>query len=586
MLKYRYGLFGFFLMVVIAVSLTVPTYAGDEVFVVSSSLNGDANFLPGYGDGNFFSQEILRETRNTDIDVPFKFSYGNGLGDFDNDGDLDYITAIGFGSGKIYIYEKMGPGNQFADPVVVDTWGTVEGRFAKDFAVADYNEDGSVDFVLSLGRSVACGLYLGDGQFGFESRLLPESAARDSAGADAADFNNDEHADFVVAPGDSGPFYVSLGDGNGNFSTYPFESADGGPVYGIAAADFTGDGNADIVAAYTDYLYVYEGAGDGRTFTHRYSYELPFNAWSAIDNYDVDRNGSQDLVVANYDGDTAGVAVLLGNGDGSFTYSDTYLGGTVQERNALTGPPYEPISNLEPVAVIDPEYLKVTAGEEIIFDGSKSFDDDGQIVSYEWEFGDMDTDRVADPASGTRQADAGRRVKGVKSPHTYLNKGTYLVTLWVADDQGATSSVQAEVQVKPVEVQVAFYPSKLYFGRKAKSLWAKIVFQGGFDARNVDESSVCIVPEGASAIFAHQKKHNSFLYRIFNKFRKRRKSIIVRFDRQAVLANLACPPAGRTELKIQGEIFHNDRWVEFEGTGAVRTAMKRSRRVASGCGPN
>ena len=124
--------------------------------------------------------------------------------------------AIGYGSGNIYISEKLADGNQFAEPYYVDTWGASDGYFAMDFAVADYNEDGNADFVLSLGYTASSGLYLGDGQFGFESKLLPNTAASSSAGADAADFNNDGHADFVIAPASDEPFFVSLGNGKGN----------------------------------------------------------------------------------------------------------------------------------------------------------------------------------------------------------------------------------------------------------------------------------------------------------------------------------------------------------------------------------
>ena len=93
-------------------------------------------------------------------------------------------------------------------------------------------------------------------------------------------------------------------------------------------------------------------------------------------------------MVASYDADIAGIAVLLGNGDGSFEHNATYLGGSGEERNAVSALPGNRLKNVEPVAVIEPAYLEVTVGEEIVFDGSNSFDEDGQIVSYEWDFGD------------------------------------------------------------------------------------------------------------------------------------------------------------------------------------------------------
>ena len=587
MLKSIFGVFGIIVFAVTAVLVTAPTYAGDEVFVVSSSQSGDTNYLSSNGDGTFgddplYEQEILLRAREFDFDVSWDMSFGNGLGDFDGDGDLDFVMGIGFGSGNIFIYEKMGAGNQFAEPYFVGTWGTVEGSYPMDIAVADFDGDERMDFILTLGKSAACELFLNKGTFEFESKLLPDTAPGLSYGVDAADFDNDGDADFVVAAGSNGRFYVNLNDDDlpGNFLTHTFDSDSNGAAIGIAAADFTGDGITDIVAGAPGYLEVYKGDGDGKTFTHFASYAFPINLDSAIDNYDFDHDGDQDLVVANYGDDVSGVAVLLGSGDlnhpdGLFVLDDIYPGGTGSTLNAISGPPYKPVANKEPVAVIEPEYLEITAGEEINFDASNSFDEDGQIVRYEWDFGEAGIAADVGPAALMPQAAFYHRVAGIKSTHTYFNIGRYLVTLWVTDDQGATSQIQAEVLVKPVQVQIKFFPYNLYFGSRARSLWAKIIFPQKYDARNVDDTSVCISPDDASAIFIRPKKKYTFFDKIFDKFRKRKKSTIVRFDRQAVLAKMACPPDKRTELKIRGEIFHNDRWVEFEGTGSVRTKMRK-----------
>ena len=45
MQKTTWGVFCFILYAVFAVSLTVSADVGSEVFVVSSSLNGDANYM-------------------------------------------------------------------------------------------------------------------------------------------------------------------------------------------------------------------------------------------------------------------------------------------------------------------------------------------------------------------------------------------------------------------------------------------------------------------------------------------------------------------------------------------------------------
>ncbi|CAB1077144.1 hypothetical protein D1AOALGA4SA_4937 [Olavius algarvensis Delta 1 endosymbiont] len=595
MSKSSWGVCSIILCAVFAVALTVPAHVGSEVFVVSSSINGDANYMFMTENGKFDRPEILQQTGNTTINLPFKFSYGNGLGDFNNDGLLDYILAMGWSSGDIYISEKLDVGNQFGEPIFAGNWGLEEegGFFPMDLAVADYNEDGNADFVLSLDSSSHSGLYLGDGAFGFSSELLPASAPYLSAGADAADFNNDGHADFVIAPRSDEPFFVSLGDGTGKFTTTSFASYDGGAVWGVAAADFTGNGNADIVAAYYDFLYVYEGAGDGVNFTYLASYELPFNQ-SAIDNHDFNDDGLQDLVVASYDMATGGVAVFLGQVGGTFLHDATYEGGTGLALNGVSAQPWEPVKNMEPVAVIQPENLEFEVGEEIVFDGSGSYDEDGQIDSYEWDFGDAAPAPGADDPTPLpeRTANAGTKGTGVNPSHIYQASGTYLVSLLVVDDKGSTASVQAEVVVHPkaepapLAVKVKFYRYKHFRSwskhksHRAKYLRARIEFPEGYDAHNVERASVCIVPDDAPAICAQPKKRSAFwekLLKRLRKYRKPRKSVSVKFDGHAVMGALVDPSAAETELTVKGKILHNGEWVEFEGTGDL-DRLKRSKK--------
>ena len=124
-------------------------------------------------------------------------SYGNGTGDFDNDGDLDYVTAAGYSSGSVYLFEKIESGNAFAAPVVVGSRDG--GDIPADIAVADFNEDGNLDFILTLYNGIDCVLYTGDGQLGFSRSKIIDSAFNYSVGADAADFKDCHHfAPWVV----------------------------------------------------------------------------------------------------------------------------------------------------------------------------------------------------------------------------------------------------------------------------------------------------------------------------------------------------------------------------------------------------
>jgi PKD repeat protein len=63
------------------------------------------------------------------------------------------------------------------------------------------------------------------------------------------------------------------------------------------------------------------------------------------------------------------------------------------------------------------------------FDATASVDPDGQIVSYDWEFGDESTSN------------------GIIVSHTYSAEGRYDVKLLVTDDEGDTASIVSTIQV-------------------------------------------------------------------------------------------------------------------------------------------
>ena len=59
-------------------------------------------------------------------------------------------------------------------------------------------------------------------------------------------------------------------------------------------------------------------------------------------------------------------------------------------------------------------------------------------------------------------------------------------------------------------------------------------------------------------------------------FHKPKKSISVKFDRQAVLDAIGCPSAKETTLTVRGEILHGDQTKAFEATGVIRLKMKKN----------
>jgi len=86
--------------------------------------------------------------------------------------------------------------------------------------------------------------------------------------------------------------------------------------------------------------------------------------------------------------------------------------------------------NRPPVADFTESAETVDTGEDIHFNATVSYDPDGDIVSYFWDFGD------------------GNNATGVTATHSYVDNGTYIVTLAVTDDEGATDSANATKMVR------------------------------------------------------------------------------------------------------------------------------------------
>lgn len=92
-----------------------------------------------------------------------------------------------------------------------------------------------------------------------------------------------------------------------------------------------------------------------------------------------------------------------------------------------------------PVAIIKWKQAKKPA-LTINFDGSRSYDPDGAVVTYDWAFGDGDT--ISGTVNGGNNDDKWRR-----PTHTYASAGRYLVRLTVTDDEGQVSEQAVEVVI-------------------------------------------------------------------------------------------------------------------------------------------
>ena len=97
------------------------------------------------------------------------------------------------------------------------------------------------------------------------------------------------------------------------------------------------------------------------------------------------------------------------------------------------------VANVAPVAKFKYEPDKPKVREEIKFNSSLSFDDDGNIVNYTWDFGDGNISYEANPT------------------HAYEKAGTYNVTLTIMDNDGATHTTMLPIKVTEEKINVWLY---------------------------------------------------------------------------------------------------------------------------------
>ena len=189
---------------------------------------------------------------------------------------------------------------------------------------ADFNRDGHIDLAVANEGSgdVTVMLGRGDGTF-LPARIYP--GVKGAASVAAADLNHDGKLDLVVA-GTGGAMVSLLGNGDGTFQqpsqAFPVNSPGG---MFVAVGDFNGDGYPDAAVAgkQSGTVAVLAGNGDG-TFAQAVNYPVAPQASSLIVT-DLNGDGRLDIVAASGtpyviagDHGSGDVSVLLGNGDGSF----------------------------------------------------------------------------------------------------------------------------------------------------------------------------------------------------------------------------------------------------------------------------
>lgn len=312
-----------------AVNYPLPSSTTQESGIVAGDFNGDAKLdivvtglaginssyiLVGNGDGTFQAPvPVTNSTQYTAV----------AAADFNGDGKLDLVLATpNFGTGStIAILLGNGDGT-FQAPT---TYSVSSGPF---LAVGDFNGDGRPDIATAAGTTISVLINNGNGTFGTP---INETITGNIQALAAADINRDGKLDLVVPFGGATAGVAILpGNGNGTFGTPIVYTNNLLNPYGssVAIADFNGDGKLDLAltnpSSNANYgIAMLLGNGDGTFQSQPLLYDGGFSP-SAIVAFDVNGDGKPDLVVAGGYGTDESLKVLLNHGDGTFPASVSY----------------------------------------------------------------------------------------------------------------------------------------------------------------------------------------------------------------------------------------------------------------------
>jgi FG-GAP-like repeat/Abnormal spindle-like microcephaly-assoc'd, ASPM-SPD-2-Hydin/FG-GAP repeat len=291
-------------------SIAVGDFNGDGKLDLVTADETGVSVLLGKGDGTFQSA-----SHSPAGNAPHSLA----VGDFNNDGKLDVAVAnLELQSFSILLGKGDGT---FQAPIQSNQGGTQQGALV----AADFNGDGKLDLALDGVSEILLGN--GDGTFQQLSSLISTGSQGVVGDIAVADLNDDGKPDLVGLNSQNNFVSVLLGIGNGTFQmaetvgVQPRTSHLG--TVQTVTTDMNGDGKIDLVASLTNLdnqagpggVEVLLGNGIGAFGTPQVT-KLLFTGTndSGLAVGDFNKDGKPDVVV-NLGGS---VAILLGNGDGSF----------------------------------------------------------------------------------------------------------------------------------------------------------------------------------------------------------------------------------------------------------------------------
>ena len=392
-------------IIVLSVLFVVPAVSQAHTYDFVLSWGSE-----GPGDGQFQYPRGIAVDSSGNVYVAD--SWNDRIQKFDSCGTF-LVKWGGYGTGD----------GQFNLPrgIAADSSGNVYVADTKNYRIQKFSSIDGINYTIAA----KWGSYgPGDGQFN-----LPHGIAADSSGnVYVADSSNDRIQKFNSS-GTLLAKWGSQGSGDGEFRwPYGIAADSSGNVYNVYVADQL---NHRIQKFDSNGAFLLEwgslGSGDGQfRYPHGIAVDLSGDVY--VTDFDDDR-------IQKFDSDGNFITKWGSYGSGEGEFNNPYgiavdYSGIVYVLDTFNNriQKFREGTNEAPVADAGPDQT-VLVNESAIFDGSLSYDPDGTIDSYNWDFGDA------------------TQGSGLIDFHTYNTAGTYTITLTVTDDDGATGTDTAEVTV-------------------------------------------------------------------------------------------------------------------------------------------
>jgi hypothetical protein len=273
---------------------------GNTDLAVADSGSGDVTILVSNGSGSFAALAPIALPAGSTPSAIVAGDFGTGQVD---------LAVVDSGLSEVDILQGDGTGT-FQVTSSVEVASNPGAIVAGDFG------NGRTDLVVADENTNTVSVLLGNGDGTFQAAI---NTATGTTPLDlvAGDFNRDGRTDVATGNAGSNDISVLLGKGDGTFEGTIANHV--GPVTSAAVTgDFTGNGNLGlaVVNAGSNSVTILPGNGDG-TFQQSTTVALPAGsgATTAVAG-DFNRDGRLDLAVS--EPGLGAVAILLGNGDGTF----------------------------------------------------------------------------------------------------------------------------------------------------------------------------------------------------------------------------------------------------------------------------